>query len=82
MSVSKGTLYTAPRFRSALTELGDWCRSRALTFLGGSRDADDVGDIRGQLGKKRNANSLPDPATDVPHQLWILFKETGNSESS
>lgn len=46
----------------------------ALTFLRCSCDAYNIGDIWGQLGKKWNPNSLPNPATDVPHQLWILFK--------
>lgn len=37
-------------------------------------DVHDVGDIGGQLGEEGDGDSLSDPATDVPHQLWILFK--------
>lgn len=54
--------------------LGNWCRSRILTFLCSFCNADDISDVWGQFGKKRNLNRLPNPATDVPHQLWILFK--------
>lgn len=48
------------------------CGSRSLTFLGSSRDADDVRDVGGQFGKKRDANRLANPAADVPHQLRVL----------
>lgn len=34
----------------------------------------DVGHIRGEFGKERDTDSLPNPPTDVPHQLWILVK--------
>ena len=38
--------------------------SWVLTFLCSSGYAYNISDIWGQLGKKRNPNSLPNPATD------------------
>ena len=58
-----------PRIHKEATDV-----SWVLTFLCSSGYAYNISDIWGQLGKKRNPNSLPNPATDVPHQLWILFK--------
>lgn len=56
--------------------IGNWelMALSVLTFLCCSCDAYNISDIWGQLGKKWNPNRLSHPATDVPHQLWILFK--------
>lgn len=47
---------------------------KQATFMCSLGNIHNVGDIRGQLGKERDRDSLSYPAADVPHQLWILFK--------
>lgn len=58
----------------ALVKSDKKCIKKQSTFMCSLGNIHDVGDIRGQLGKERDGDSLPYPAADVPHQLWILFK--------
>lgn len=59
---------------SALVKSDKISMDKQTTFMCSLGNIHNVGDIRGQLGKERDRDSLSYPAADVPHQLWILFK--------